>query len=312
MKRVIAVVLNWNGPDDIIACVNSLRASGYEALDIVVVDNASTDDSVKRFRSEIPGVPLLIQPSNGGYAMGNNAGIKYALARDADFVLVINNDVVVRPGFLEPMLEEMVADPAVGIVTCDARFQSDMSRSYPTGGSISRVLGAGVTLPRRKRDRRTTVDFVSGCILLIRREVFEKLGLFDESFFMYFEDVEFSMRVGRMFRMVYTPNATVYHRSGGGDTWATQTPTYLYYMARNRFIAFRGAPAAYRAYLLMPSAVAVLAKSVAIAWHAVRNGSSRQASGQLKALWTGFLAGVKTLAAPPVSPDSTTNGTSHG
>jgi len=312
VKRVTAVVLNWNGPDDTIACVMSLRDSGHEGLDIVIVDNASSDHSVARFRAEIPDVPLLTRPANGGYATGNNVGIRYALEHGADFVLVVNNDVVVTRHFLEPMLAEMEADRAVGIVTCEAKFQSDTSRLYPTGGSISWFRGAGVMLPRRKRYQRTVVDFVSGCILLVRREVFEKLGLFDESFFMYFEDVEFSRRVGQKYRMVYTPAATVYHRSGGGKSWAGQTTTYLYYMARNRFIAFQEEPAVYRAYLVLVSVASAFAKSAAIASHVLAGGSNAAAGSQLKALWGGFLAGARTLTDSPRDRSSPTKGVSHG
>lgn len=296
MKKVGAVVLNWNGPDDTIKCVHSLRESGYPELDVVVVDNASTDDSLARFAGEIPNERVIACASNGGYAAGNNAGIKEALARGAEYVLVINNDVLVTKGFLEPMLAEAVSDAGVGIVTCDARFQSDPSRTYPTGGRISLLRAAGVKLSRRDRGRRAVVDFVSGCILLVRREVFEKVGLFDERFFMYAEDVEFSRRAGAAFRFVYTPNAVVYHRSGGGDRWSKQTPTYLYYMSRNRFIVFRDEPAAYRIYLALMVLGVAVAKSVSIAAGKLATPSSGQVREQLSALWGGWIAGLRSAA----------------
>jgi GT2 family glycosyltransferase len=299
VKRVTAVVLNWNRPDDTIACVRSLQSSGYPDLDLVVVDNASTDDSAVRIQAELGELPLLCRPSNDGYAAGNNAGIKYALAHGADYVLVLNNDVIVTPGFLDPMVAEMDSDPAIGIVTCDARFQSDRSRTYPTGGSISLVRGAGVRLPNSRRSHRSEVGFVSGCILLVRRAVLETVGLFDETFFMYFEDVEYSRRVSSAFRMVYTPDATVYHRSGGGETWGSQSPTYLYYMARNRFFAFRRESALYRIYLVVLGGVSATAKSAAILVAGVRNGRLPVARKQLRALWSGLLAGVTLSPAAP-------------
>ena len=287
MTHTTAVVLNWNGPDDTIRCVRSIRDSGSTNLDVVVVDNASTDDSVARIRADLRGVPLLQRESNGGYAAGNNDGIRYALAHGADFVLVLNNDVVVTRGFLEPMLAEARRDPTIGVVTCDARFESDHDRSYPTGGRLSLWRGAGVAMPRALRGELRFVDFVSGCILLVRRAVFEKVGFFDESFFMYFEDVDFSRRVNRQFRIVYTPSSLVYHRSGGGDAWSSQTSTYLYYMARNRVRAFRDRPLPYRAYLVLVSFIAALAKSVAILFR------GRRREQQLGALWSGFVAGTR-------------------
>jgi GT2 family glycosyltransferase len=299
MKKVTAVVLNWNRPIDTVDCVRSLQDSGYPDLDIVVVDNASTDDSVARIQSALPGVPIIRSPINGGYAAGNNLGVRHALANGADYVLILNNDVIVNPGFLQPMVSEAEADPSVGIVTCDARFQSDHSRSYPTGGRISFLRGAALALPRRERSQRMTVDFVSGCILLVRRAVFEAVGLLDESFFMYFEDYEFSRRVASSYQLVYTPHATVYHRSGGGDRWAAQTPTYLHYMARNRFLAFRNESAAYRSYLVLVGSAIAVAKSVAILVDVVRTGRGTTARQQLRALWSGLWAGVRISVRPP-------------
>jgi GT2 family glycosyltransferase len=293
MKPVAAVVLNWNGAADTIACVKSLQHSDYPDLDIVVVDNASTDDSVARIQSDLPGVPIISCPTNGGYSAGNNVGVRHALANGADYILILNNDVIVTLGFLQPMVAEAEGDPTVGIVTCDARFATDHSRSYPTGGKISLVRGAGVALPVGERSRRSVVDFVSGCILLVRRAVFETVGFLDESFFMYFEDVEFSRRVAKSFQLVYTPDAVVYHRSGGGDSWATQTPTYLHYMARNRFLAFRNEPIAYRGYLMLVGCTAAAAKSASILLRAFSSGRGRDPQQQLSALWSGLAAGVR-------------------
>lgn len=309
MKKITAVVLNWNRPDDTISCVRSLQGCGYRDLDFILVDNASTDDSVVRIQSELGEIPMIRRPSNGGYAAGNNAGIQYAREHGADYVLVINNDVVVTPGFLDPMVAELEGDPRVGIVTCDARFQSDRSRTYPTGGSISFVRAAGVRLPKSKRTQRSVVDFISGCILLVRRAVFDAVGLFDETFFMYFEDVEYSRRAGAAFHLVYTPEALVYHRSGGGVTWAGQTPTYLYYMARNRFIAFRHESAVYRMYLVLLGFAAAMAKSAAILAGAARTRNLGVASLQLRALWGGLGAGMRlstTTGGPEPAASSRT------
>jgi GT2 family glycosyltransferase len=293
MKKVTAVVLNWNRPIETVECVRSLQESGYSDLDIIVVDNASTDDSVARIQSVLRGVPIIRSAINGGYAAGNNLGVRHALANGAAYVLILNNDVVVTPGFLQPMVNEAETDPSIGVVTCDARFQSDHSRSYPTGGKVRFLRGAAVALNKQERSQRLIVDFVSGCILLVPRAVFETLGLLDERFFMYFEDYEFSRRVATAYKLVYTPAATVYHLSGGGDRWSVQTPTYLHYMARNRFLAFRNEAAAYRFYLVLVGSVAAMAKSGSIVAHAVRTGRGGTAKSQLGALWSGLLAGVR-------------------
>lgn len=290
---VIAVVLNWNGYDDTAKCVLSLQKAAYANLQIILVDNASTDGSAGRLQQDFPALPFLKLSHNGGYAAGNNAGIKLALERQADYVLVVNNDVIVEPDFLTPMVELAEKNPAAGVVTCKALLQSGNGRIYCTGGNISRLRCGGIPLPPHERDREGEVQFISGCILLARREVFEKAGSFDERFFMYFEDVEFSRRVNRQFKLIYTPRSIVYHKSGGGDKWKNYTETYLYYTSRNRLWVFQNESRAYRAYVLLYGFLNAFAKSAVIAAHSLAAQRHENRSGQrLLALWRGMRDGM--------------------
>ncbi|KAA0229999.1 glycosyltransferase family 2 protein [candidate division KSB1 bacterium] len=290
---VVAVVLNWNGYDDTAKCVLSLQKAAYANLQIILVDNASTDGSAGRLERDFPELPFIKLSHNGGYAAGNNAGIKLALERRADYVLVLNNDVVVEPGFLWPMVQLAEKNPAAGVVTCKALLQSGNGRIYCTGGNLSRLRCGGVPLPPGERDREGEVQFISGCILLARREVFEKLGSFDERFFMYFEDVEFSRRVRRQFKLFYTPAGVVYHKSGGGDKWKNYTETYLYYTSRNRLWVFQNESRAYRLYVILYGFLNAFAKSAVIAAHSfpVRRQENRSEK-RLMALWRGMRDGM--------------------
>lgn len=290
---VIAVVLNWNGFEDTVKCVQSLQKVQYSNLDIIIVDNASTDGSYEKLREQFPNISLLRRSLNGGYAAGNNDGIRVALQRDAAYVLLINNDVAVENDFLLPMIECAKQDSSIGIVTCKAFLQSDPTRIYCTGGSINRWRCSGIDLPSSLQGTECDVTYISGCVLLVKREVFETVGLLDEKFFMYFEDFEFSRRAGKQFRLCYTPKGVVYHKSGAGTGWDQYTATYLYYHTRNRFWVFRHDSLFYRIYVAMFGIANALAKSVVILVKAFGKSNRTIPRKELNALWCGMRDGLR-------------------
>lgn len=290
---VVAVVLNWNNAEETILCVQSLLNCEYENLEIVVVDNASNDGSVTKLRKAFPKIVLIIQPFNGGYGSGNNAGIRIALKKRADFVLILNNDVVVDQDFLSPMIEVVGRNPKIGIVTCKILYKNDGGRVYYAAGKFSKWLCTGVNKPQSSSydaQKIIDVDFVNGSLLLVRREIFEEMGLFDEQYFMYFEDLEFSRRVLQKYRLVYTPEAIVYHKSGAGTGWRLYTDLYLYYHTRNRIFVFEKESLIYRTYVLVFTFGNVIAKSIVLFADSFR--SSKDTLKKLKALWQGFIDGV--------------------
>jgi hypothetical protein len=252
--KVCAVVLNYGRAQDTIECVRSLQDAGYPNLEIVVVDNASLDGSADVIRQELPSLPLLAEPVNTGYAGGNNVGIQWALHHGTDFVLVTNNDVVFEKGFLEPMVDILQVHQEVGVVTCKVFYQSARDQIFSGAGSFSRLYCSGlnhggISKPSPRCEEECEIDYVCGVLLLVRREVFERVGLFDDRYFMYFEDVEFSRRVLTKYRMMYTPRGVAYHKSGGGKGRSSYTELYLYYHTRNRFWVFASEPLYYRAYV---------------------------------------------------------------
>lgn len=266
---VVAVVLNYNGADDTRECVRSLRASGYENLELVIVDNASSDGSADILATTIPDIPLIRMPSNGGYAVGNNAGIRYAIERGAEFILIVNNDVIVREGFLHPMVDVMTRDPVIGAVNGKVFYQSDHENVFSAAGDFRWLLCTGrnrgmSAAARRSATLECDVNYVCGVLLLVRRRVFETLGLLREEYFMYFEDIEFSRRVNTHFRMMYTARAVAYHRAGSGQGWTHYTELYLYYHTRNRLWVFRNDPVLYRFYVAGFTILNALLKSMAV------------------------------------------------
>ena len=289
---VFAVVLNWNGAEDTIKCIDSLLEAKDPFLEVVIVDNASTDGSVQRLTEAFPAIPLIRRPSNGGYAAGNNAGIRYAIDHGADYVLLVNNDTIVEHGFLRPMIAAAAGDESIGVVTCKAFFQSNRNKIYCTGGSFSWLRCSGAPMRSDRVDTPDGVSYVSGCILLVKRNVFETLGLLDERYFMYFEDLEFSRRVAKRFKLYYTPKGIVYHKSGGGDSWKNYSELYLYYNTRNRFWAFRDENGLYRSYVVFFSLSLAVVKSIAIMAYGLRERDDSGPFIRVRAIWRGVKDGL--------------------
>jgi GT2 family glycosyltransferase len=268
---VCAIVLNWNAYDDTTECIESLKKIEYDNIKIIIVDNASTDGSGEKLSKTYLDISFLKLNHNGGYAAGNNAGILWGLQNGFDYFLVINNDTIVEPHFLTPLIETIEANPSIGIVTGKVLYYDQQKRIYSAGGYFSKLLCTGMNGKFKENDEALVyeemiqeISFVPGCMMLIRRIVFEDFGLFDEKYFLYFEDFEFSRRISTKYKLGYVPSSQIYHKSGGGTHWSNYTPTYLYYHSRNRIWVFRNGSIAYQTYVLLYSFLNAFAKTIMI------------------------------------------------
>jgi GT2 family glycosyltransferase len=236
---VTAVILNYNKPDDTIACVESLQNCEYNNLSLVVVDNCSTDGSFEILRESLQEVDVIQTDSNLGFAGGNNVGIRRAMRNEPAYVLIINNDTVVTPGFLQPLVASSEADKSIAIAGGTICYHSDTRRIWYAGGefvwwrgsSFTRHVGEDIVVIHHAAT--SEVSFVTGCLMLIRTEAMRSVGMFDERFFMYSEDAELSLRYRRVgYRLVYIPESVIYHKiQHHGDTAFT-----MYFGVRNRLL----------------------------------------------------------------------------
>lgn len=239
--HIAFIVLNWNNPPDTLACLRSVAALDYPAgrIQVIVVDNGSTDDSVARIRTAYPSVTIIETGANLGYAGGNNAGIRHALAHGADVIGLLNNDVTIEPDFLAPLLAALDSRPDIGVVTpLVAERSHDGGRVWALGSSVDRRTGAvsrnhaGQPVASWREQPSLDVDVASGAAMLVRREVFERAGLMDEDFFLYFEEVDWSLAVRRAgYRILAVPASVVWHKVSA--TLGTTSPVIDYYMLRN-------------------------------------------------------------------------------
>jgi len=236
---VAVVVLTWNGRDDTLGCLASLSAVSHPELATIVVDNGSSDGTAEALAAAFPAVELIRSELNLGFAEGCNVGIRRALERGAHYVLVLNNDVEVDPGFAEALLEEARRRPEAGAL-CSKLLYLDPpdliwfagARFDPRSGYNGRQRGY-----RERDDGRfdevVESDRACGAAMLVPRAVLEEVGLFDPELFAYSEDTDWSLRARAAGHRVYlVPASKVWHKvsvASGGEN----SPSTLYYGVRN-------------------------------------------------------------------------------
>jgi N-acetylglucosaminyl-diphospho-decaprenol L-rhamnosyltransferase len=271
---VAAVIVSYNVAELLVRCVESLRADGIER--IVVVDNASADDSVEAVRAADPGVEVVALAENVGFGAGVNRG---AARTTEPFLLVLNPDVEVEAGSTKVLVDALGADPGLAVV--GPRIETPDGELYPSartfpdmgdaaGHAFLHFLWPTNPFSRRYRmldwDRSTArdVDWVAGTHVLVRREAWDAVGGFDEAYFMYMEDVDLCWRMRKAgWRTGYDPAARVTHDIGRSTD---QTP-YRMILAHHRSMltfAWRSGSTAQRA--LVPLMAVALAVRTVLAW----------------------------------------------
>ena len=235
--KVFIILVNWNGKEDTAACLRSLKNINYPNYEIILVDNGSTDNSYDYLKTHFPQITLIENKENLGFAGGCNLGIKHALENGTEYVLLLNNDTIVKEDFLDKLVtsaEKEKADLATGKIYYYGRAEI----IWGAGGLISLQRGMGCFFGINQKDCgqfdvKKTVTFISGCMMLIRREVFEKIGILDDTYFMYCEDVDFCLRaLEENLKLLYIPTSVIWHKKIAA-TNINHTPFRFYYFVRN-------------------------------------------------------------------------------
>ena len=240
-EPLYVIVLNWNLPGDTIACVRSLQRGLSAGSAIIIVDNASSDDSLRQF-GEVFGdqVMVVALESNRGFAGGMNAGIEAALQAGAGSVLLLNNDTIADADMIPRLREAAVTLPRAGILGPAIYYYDAPARLWQAGTRRSALLPVPVNLGgaalRRARGRPLRVDAVTGCAMLVRREVFSRIGPLDSRYAMYYEDADFCYRArGAGFEIWCVPQARMWHRVSLSARQVPQTTRAIAAWGRARF-----------------------------------------------------------------------------
>lgn len=256
MKKIYTVILNYNGCGNTVECIKSLEKvrvpQGYE-LHPVIVDNASIDNSIHTFKKTFPKIPLIENSVNLGYSGGNNTGILYALKHDASHIIILNNDTLLERNSVYALIESLrvyKADVACPKIYFEKGYEYHKDRYekkdlghvfWFAGGEMdwANVIGhhRGVdVVDEGQFDKKTDIESITGACFIAKREVFERVGVFNDSYFLYYEDADLSMRIKKAgFKIFFAPKSIVYHKNAG-STGGSGSTLQDYFITRNRLI----------------------------------------------------------------------------
>lgn len=242
LPLVYAITLNWNQRDETLGCLQSLSEMAYANLRLLLVDNASTDETVTAVAQQFPTLEIIVNERNLGFGGGFNVGLRRALAQGADYILIINNDARLAPDALNQMLA--LAESDVGMVAPKTYYASQPQRIWSLGGkrhplTYEMTGDARGQLDTGQWEQVLERDYFVGCIVLLSAKMLREIGLFDERFFLYYEDSDLSLRARQAgYRLLLCPRAHGWHKvsvsSGGSDS-----PNERYWMGRSSVIFFR-------------------------------------------------------------------------
>ncbi len=242
---VYFVIINWNQAKLTSECLVSLQRQDYPNFRVVIVDNGSSDDSIQALRKDFPWVSFIEAGENLGYSGGNNLGIEFALDQSADYIFLLNNDTEVDPRMLGKLVEVLGRNERTGMVGPTMYYAEPHDMIW---GAVNRIdwRGArvirkdmGKTIQRDKLDNAPTreVDYIDTCAILVKREVFESIGLMDSDYFINFDDLDMNVRARKSgFRIVYVPYAAMWHKVSAA--MGIGSPSTTYYMTRNELRFF--------------------------------------------------------------------------
>ncbi|MFA5747308.1 MAG: glycosyltransferase family 2 protein [Candidatus Paceibacterota bacterium] len=282
--KVSIILLNWNGWKYTVDCLESLLKAEAVDFEVVLVDNGSTDDSIKMIEEWIVshGIPesrfslpaaqklagngdgfggrkgmrriiLFSLPENLGFCAGNNLGLKQAQVNDIPYALILNNDTLVDPNFLSPIVEYADAHPEAGLIEGQIRYADDPGKIWHMGDQFSWQLGSrNIYFNRSTREAPAEPFFtgwISGCMALMPLSVFSKIGGYDEKLFLFCEDWDLSLRAIKFgYKLAVVPSSIIYHKVS--KTLGKTSPFVYYYSGRNLFLLWNRYLPKWRAYLL--------------------------------------------------------------
>lgn len=239
-NNFLIIILNYINWQDTSECINSLKESGVNDSNILIVENSSPNDSFEKLKSRFYNVKIICTEENIGFAGGNNIGIKYALDNNFEYAILLNNDTIIeKKNSISLLISEMENCKEATLGSGRIFYYPEKDKLWYDGGELVIWRGMGKHYNYKKKvseirlnNQPRFITFISGCYLCIRLRDFTKLGYLDEKFFMYLEDVDYCAKaVKQNLKILYYPESVIYHKSLGEEK---RTPNVIYYSIRNR------------------------------------------------------------------------------
>ncbi len=236
---VYIIILNYNDYNDTVECINSLKNISYSNINIILIDNHSTDNSGTKLKKLYPEYHFIQTNKNLGYAGGNNLGIKHAMENFADYICIMNNDVVVEKDFLEPIIHIMEGNPVIGIAGPKICEYNNKTVIQSTGSKINLISGKVPPINAGRKSFEFTdtldVDYIGGACIIIKKDIIQKTGLIPEEYFLFFEETEWCLKARQQkIKVVCVCKSCVYHK--GSNTIKKYKGIQAYYMMKNNFV----------------------------------------------------------------------------
>jgi GT2 family glycosyltransferase len=243
--KISVIIINFNNPFDTQECIHSLMKNEFNSYELILVDNGSTDNSRERLKdliSKYSNLTFITNKNNLGFAGGNNDAVKSARG---DYILLLNNDTIVKDDFLAGLMKQASENPDATIFCPKIFFYDRPDTIWFAGGYIDwKNEGAHIGYEKKDNhayDTAVICAYVTGCAMLIKKEVINKIGLFDESFFAYQEDVDFCVRARKAgYKCMYIPYPHVWHKAGLTSKKQGRTSPFMRYLGtRNKLTVVR-------------------------------------------------------------------------
>ncbi len=284
------IILNWNLPSDTAECINSILASKTTNYSIIIVDNNSSDDSIEQFKQKFgTKITLLQNQENLGFAAGVNVGIQYALKLQAEYIILLNNDTIVDSNMIEELKKAAAKTPEIGLLSPAVFYADTPEKVWRYGDNERPWLPIPLKISTKETARHLPnafqLDYITFCCALIKRQVFEHIGLLDERFFMYFEDADFCRRTREAkFKIYCVPKARMWHKVSLSAV--KDKPRNRYERSWGRLQFFRTHPHGFLPTLFYPY---LLGKLLATSIKDILTGDPHL----LRPLWLGTIKGFR-------------------
>lgn len=308
MPPVTIVIVAWNQLERTLDCLTAIDALTYPDIRTILVDNGSEPPLEGFITTRFPEIEVLRLTRNLGFSGGYNAGIRRALPDEPSYILLLNNDTLPERDMMEHLVAEMESS-AAGLVTAKIFYAYDPRRIWTTGANLNIFLditgGGRGEIDAGQWDNSRDIDFAPFCAVLIRREVFEAIGLLDEDFFLYYEDMDYCLRARSAgWRLRFCPDARVLHDVSASSGGLDDSPMRRYWMAQSSGRFFRKHGHGLRMALIIPFR---LGSAVKLTVRLLMTGQW----DVLRAYWAGLIVGWRT-GRSTTSPKMKRNATFPG